>query len=31
MRKYASFFEWSDKPTKEIGVVEELLISLNKE
>lgn len=31
MRKYASFFEWTDKPVKELGVVEELLTALNKE
>lgn len=28
-RKYASFFEWPDKERKELGVVEELLRSLN--
>lgn len=28
-RKYASFFEWPDKDRKELGVVEELLCSLN--
>jgi len=28
-RKYASFFEWHDKPTKEFGIVEELLQSLS--
>jgi hypothetical protein len=29
LRKYASFFEWFDKGRKELGVVEELLVSLN--
>jgi hypothetical protein len=29
MRTYASFFEWSDKARKELGVVEELIASLN--
>lgn len=28
-RKYASFFEWPEKDRKELGVVEELLPSLN--
>lgn len=30
MKTYASFFEWSDKPRKELGVVEELIASLNR-
>jgi len=29
-RKYASFFEWKDKARKELGVVEELVNSLNE-
>jgi len=29
MRAYAPFFEWFDKGRKELGVVEELIISLN--
>ena len=28
-RKYASFFEWSEKEAKELGVVEELVSGLN--
>lgn len=28
-RQYASFFEWPDKSAKELGVVEELLPTLN--
>ncbi len=31
MRTYAPFFEWFDKGRKELGVVEELLVSLNRE
>ena len=31
MRTYAPFFEWFDKGRKELGVVEELLESLNRE
>jgi len=31
VRKYASFFEWHDKARKELGVVEELLRSLDSE
>ena len=30
MRKYAPFFEWFDKGRKELGVVEELIASLNR-
>jgi hypothetical protein len=29
MRTYAAFFEWSEKSQKELGVVEELIASLN--
>lgn len=28
-RKYASFFEWHDKPRKKLGVVEEVLSALD--
>jgi hypothetical protein len=28
-RPYASFFEWPDKEQKELGIVEELIVSLN--
>jgi hypothetical protein len=31
MRKYAPFFEWFDRGVKELGVVSELLNSLNRE
>jgi len=31
MRAYAPFFDWFDKGRKELGVVEELLTSLNRE
>ena len=31
MREYAPFFEWFAKDRKELGVVEELLVSLNRE
>jgi len=27
-RKYASFYDWHDKPTKELGIVQELVLSL---
>jgi hypothetical protein len=30
MKTYASFFEWHDKGRKELGVVEELLVALNR-
>jgi hypothetical protein len=30
MKTYASFFEWHDKGRKELGVVEELVVALNK-
>ena len=30
MRQYAPFFEWFDKGRKELGVVEELLASINR-
>lgn len=29
MRKYAAFFEWRDKCQKELGIVEELIVTLN--
>lgn len=31
MKTYASFFEWPDKARKELGIVEELVIALNRE
>ena len=30
MKTYASFFEWRDKGQKELGVVEELVVALNR-
>jgi hypothetical protein len=30
MKTYASFFEWHDKGRKELGVIEELLVALNR-
>lgn len=30
MKTYASFFEWHDKGQKELGVVEELVVALNR-
>src|SRR5215470_3071984 len=30
MKSYASFFEWHDRGQKELGVVEELVIALNR-
>jgi len=30
MKTYASFFEWHDRGQKELGVVEELVIALNR-
>jgi len=30
MKEYASFFEWHDKPRKELGVLEDMLNSLNR-